>query len=852
MQAAQLRCPIRGLLHARHHQSSAFSFSEEKRRIDCIRWLIQKGYPKEHIDLNPNLGGQSNGARDPMRADLAVYIQPVAAVRQYADVERRRKLVKILCEVRRDRASLRPGTSHPLRPAIELLPSVPAFGIYWDDFEQSLLVKEAQDSKILIREAAVAYLPSFGSPRVVREIHFGDVKPTADLVQRFARLDDILHQAGHPKDERYSILYKVLLVKIHDEHNARSNNGRMLIQDFTAKGNSDEAVRAIFQCGLKAALRAFGHVLPGRAEPDIGCSGAVLRQVSRIICPINILGSAPHVLQDFFMYFSRFLYKVDLGQYFTPYEVIDFIVRIVNPGPQDVVTDPACGTGDFLTAAKRIVEQTHGIDISGALHGTDVAEKAVTLSNFNMLLNGCERTNIVELGDSLERLARSEPFATLALCNPPFGTHILERRRNILAGFELGTRPADGGRVPLEAQETGLLFVEACLRAVKPGGRVGIILPNGYLGNRSPRYLGFRQWLLRHARIAAVIGFPRFTFKKSGADVSASAVILERRAQPLPDLSAADDHPIHFNLVEKVGWDLQSRQASRIFRRNERDGSLLLDEDNAPIVDADFDRVLDELRASEAARCFGWLAGGARKPGSRNGWSVRASEILARKDLCLDPKRWCAKHARVVAAIRSGAHLAIGEVLRPVERRLTNKRPEAVYRYVAIENIFESFGTYIAEDYAGWALPSRARLLAAPGDVFIANIWSSAGKWLIAGDDARDGRLVVTNGCHHFEVIPGQERLLPDLVFGLSSEAFRVQMRALATGSDGLATVALEDMMSIVLPRPTSESVRRSIARRIREARAGHLVLPRLVREELAASASPACVQPRSSHVVQV
>ena len=88
-------------------------------------------------------------------------------------------------------------------------------------------------------------------------------------------------------------------------------------------------------------------------------------------------------------------------------------------------------------------------------------------------------------------------------------------------------------------------------------------------------------------------------------------------------------------------------------------------------------------------------------------------------------------------------------------------------------------------------------------------------------DEAQDGRLIVTTGCTHFELIPGQESLLPDLVFGLCSEAFKVQMRALATGSDGLSSICVADICSIVLPRMQSAAVREQIQRRIREARAG-------------------------------
>jgi type I restriction enzyme M protein len=230
---------------------------------------------------------------------------------------------------------------------------------------------------------------------------------------------------------------------------------------------------------------------------------------------------------------------------------------------------------------------------------------------------------------------------------------------------------------------------------------------------------------------------------------------------------------------------------------------------------------------------------------------VNASDILAHSDLPLDPKRWCRKHITVVKSIRAVPHLEVGHVVRPVTRTL-RKKPELAYRYVEIEKIYESFGAYVADECYGWELPDRARLVAAPGDIFIANIWSSVGKWMIAGDEARDGRLIVTSGCTHFELIPGQEPLLADLVFGMCSEAFKVQMRARATGSDGLSSISVVDICSIVLPRMESDVVREQIERRIREARAGQLVLSRVVRDELATVAPETNVPPRSSHVVQV
>lgn len=845
----QLFCPIRGALKAKLKASDGLTFTEEKRRIDCINFLLSKGYPKDRIEAETVVLRFGHKGKNSLRADIVVYDRPVADVKLQPE-EKRREFMKLVAEIKRDSADAESAKDNQLKPALELASPKDALGVYWDDVEQSILFKEDKGTHQEIKDASIAMLPAFGSAFGSKDIHYNDLKPAFDLVTRFARLDDVLHQAGHSKDDRYQVLFQILLVKIFDEQSQRASNGRMLMQDFSVQKHSDADVVGIFEGGLSQSLGIYGPLLPKKPSKKIACTGATLKDVAKILCPINILGSSPQVLQDFFMYFGRFLYKVDLGQYFTPYEVIDLVVRIVNPKFGDRIKDPACGTSDFLVGAKRVASERHMADVSAQLFGVDIADMAVNLSVFNMILNGDGRSNITS-GDSLKEIKKHEEQYSVALCNPPFGTRIVEKRKDVLAAYELGTEEKGGKRVPLASQETGVLFVEVCLRSVVPGGRVGIILPNGYLGNRSPRYTEFRKWLLRQARVAAVIGFPRFTFKKSGADVSASVVVLEKREEPLADVKDSADFPIHFNLVEKVGWDLQSKRSGRIYKRDPKDGSLVLDAENQPVLDADFSRVLGDLYSSTVVDAFPWLSAGVPEANSSGGWVVQAADVLARDDLSLDPKFWSPKHMSVCKAVSSGAHFKIGDVLRSVNRR-TKRSSGSIYRYVEIEKIYENFGAYIAEDYYGWALPDRAKLVANPGDIFIANIWSSAGKWMIAGDEAADGKLLVTTGCTQFEVIPEQQALLPDLVFGLCSEAFKVQMRARATGSDGLSSVAAEDICSIVLPKITSDAVRTSIEERIQEVKAGQMVLSRVVRGELEAHHPEANIPPRSAHVVQV
>jgi type I restriction enzyme M protein len=845
-----LFCPIRGFLAGRRKQAD-LSESEELRRIEVVKLLLESGYAKERIDVRTVLVDPARGLRPSLRADVAVYDRPVALARRQGSVARRRDCIRLVACVGRDRDDGPCMKEEQLRPALTLIDRNDCVGLYWGEAEQCMLVKQPRGAQVQIVERPASRL-SFpaealagtclrSNPVPVR-LRRSDLRPATDLVKPFARLDDILRREGLGKEDRQGLLVKLLLMKVRDEQRAAPGQ-HLIIQELSCADVVDPTIHGELQDLLTDALRMHGELLPSWVGPGLPCSSAALSECSRVLCAFSVLDAAPQVLQDFFLHFGRGLYRLDLGRCFTPHEVLDLVMQIVNPRAGERLLDPACGTAEFLAAAGRL-------GLGGTqLQGLHTQDGCLGAGRLNLLLHAGDAGGISD-GDSLQALPDLEGRYALAVCSPPFGVRLLEKRPEVLQHYALGR--CGGSCRP---QETGLLFVELCLRAVAPGGRAGLILPNGYLGNRGPRYVSFRRWLLCHARIVSVIGFPRFTFKRAGADVSASAVVLERRAQALPDLSTLSGD-IHFDLLDKVGWDLSSTPSCRLYRRDPHDGSLLRDAGGAPIPDADFDRVLSELRASGAAAAFPWMLAGVdaavqaapagRCPG------VPACAISAREDLSLDPKRWCPKHARVVAAVRSVPHLELGEVVRPVTRAFRARR-EVGYRYVEIEDIYECFGAYTPEDRPGWALPRRAKLCAAPGDIFIANIWSSAGKWMIAGQEARDGRLVVTNGCSHFEVIPGQEARVPDLVFGLCSEAFKVQMRARASGSDGLSWISVEDILSVVLPRrPRGWSAHGAIEQRIKDAQSGHMHLPGLVSEELALLAPAAAIAQRSSHTAQV
>ena len=484
-----LHCPIRGALKAKAKAKDGLTFTEEKLRIDCIRHLLSQGYPKDRIQTETVILRFGHKGINSLRADVVVYNRPVAEVAGLVP-KKIRTHIDVIAEIKRGNSSAQGAKEEQLKPALTLTPHDSVLGIYWDDVEQVIFYKDVANGTTHLREASLSHLPPYGSKFTVKSIRHSDLRPSNDLVKIFSRFDDVLHQAGHDLEERYDLLLQIILVKIYDEQNKRPKNEVMTIQDFSIMTKSDKDLLSDLNAALQMSLVLYQKHLVKKIDKFIQASADTIKEICKNLCNLNLLGSSPQVMQDFYMYFARHIYKVDLAQYFTPYEIVDFIVRVTNPKFGDSIKDPACGSADFLVAAYRIARERHGAEIADQVHGADSGVRAVQISVLNMILNGDGKSQIIR-EDSLAEIEKHEEAHTLMLCNPPFGKEIVERRPNILAKFELSRNAATG--VPLPEQETGILFVEVCVRSAQAGQRIAIILPNGYLGNRSERFVVMRR-----------------------------------------------------------------------------------------------------------------------------------------------------------------------------------------------------------------------------------------------------------------------------------------------------------------------------------------------------------------------
>jgi len=170
--------------------------------------------------------------------------------------------------------------------------------------------------------------------------------------------------------------------------------------------------------------------------------------------------------------------KRGAGQYFTPRVLIELLVRLMQPKPGEVIQDPAAGTGGFLIAADRYMRANSGdyFDLAEkqqtfqkrqAIHGMENVPGTLRLLLMNLYLHDIESDH-VHLGDTLSDKGSALGRANLILTNPPFGP----------AG---GAPTREDLSVTASVSSYQLPFVEHCIRALQPGGRAAIVVPDNVL-----------------------------------------------------------------------------------------------------------------------------------------------------------------------------------------------------------------------------------------------------------------------------------------------------------------------------------------------------------------------------------
>jgi len=299
---------------------------------------------------------------------------------------------------------------------------------------------------------------------------------------------------------------------------------------------------------------------------------------SKMMLPADVVFRIVEVLQDIslintdldakgraFESFLGKLFRGEYGQYFTRREIVEFAVNMINPDEQDIIMDPACGSGGFLLyslnmvrkkIANRYISNSKTIDridwdfAHFQLYGIEINDRIARVAMMDMVIHDDGHSNI-EANDALADYKVFDPRKgiqpgkyTIVLTNPPFGAVVHDKKT--LDSFVLA-----GGK---DRQKTEILFIERCLDLLnsKKEGRLGIVVPDGILTNTSSEFV--RSFIQENAKIVACISLPDCTFVPAGSGVKASLLFL-KKTKPAEN----ENYPIFMAIADHVGYDATGR-----------------------------------------------------------------------------------------------------------------------------------------------------------------------------------------------------------------------------------------------------------------------------------------------------
>ncbi|GHT70285.1 restriction endonuclease subunit M [Bacteroidia bacterium] len=532
------------------------------------------GYPKEHIQTRPQhrVKVRPSDIKKEYPVDIAVFLDALK------DDEGLYIVVECKKKNRKDG-----------RTQLEnyLTLSSAYLGVWFNGEERFFIRKFVKPNGEIIFEE-IPNIPKFGQR--IEDIGLykrQDLKPTHNLKAIFKSIRNHLaaNTVGATRDEVLAQqLINIIFCKIYDEKYTAPNE----IVKFRAGIN--EKLKEV----EKRILDLFNEVktnLPEviDAEDKITLDTNSLLFIVGELQNYSLMESERDVVADAFETFIGHALKGGLGQFFTPRNVIKMMVDILQPTETDKIIDPACGSGGFLIESlKAVWEQIENKYSKLGWSDVDKSKKKIETAakNFRgidkdyflskvakayMNLVGDGTTGIF-CEDSLENPKnwRSEAKTKIELgtfdvllTNPPFGSTIKVEGEDKLKQFNLAYQwkrkksDSEFEKNSIKDKEAPqILFIERCLQLLKDGGKMAIVLPDGIFGNESESYV--RNWILKNAKIIAIIDVPLETFLPH-TGTKTSILVLQRVQKE----KLTENYPIFLSIAEYCGHDRRGKEIEK-------------------------------------------------------------------------------------------------------------------------------------------------------------------------------------------------------------------------------------------------------------------------------------------------
>ncbi|MCM1237547.1 MAG: N-6 DNA methylase [Ruminococcus flavefaciens] len=345
---------------------------------------------------------------------------------------------------------------------------------------------------------------------------------------------DIIEKRGLIRsDQSFREMTKIILTKMNEERRVKANEGNnrftLSYINSVAKYKNEEEIE-IFKLLFGEAKNKYPSIYTNEDETININDNSCITEIIKKLEPFSFLGTGEDIKGTVYEIFLKATLRGEFDQYFTPRELVDFMVNCADPNMGDKILDPACGSGGFLIQAFKYVnnkinaaglpevENIKRFDalINKCLWGQEADYDLHVLAKINLIMHGDGWNNIYQ-GDTLKSDKLESDFFDLVLANPPFT--IPYTFSDVLGKYELG--------IGKESEELDILFVEKSLKLLKPGCDMYIILPEGLLNIKKYRY--FRNWLLSKADILMSISLPEGAFIPFGGSVSKTCILAIRK-----------------------------------------------------------------------------------------------------------------------------------------------------------------------------------------------------------------------------------------------------------------------------------------------------------------------------------
>jgi type I restriction enzyme M protein len=450
---------------------------------------------------------------------------------------------------------------------------------------------------------------------------------------------DLLHQCHNVIRNREKLdpaaafdeIAKILFVKVYVERELRAKRQRVNL--FTVEFLDHQISRNPLNALFEQTKEAYEDDSIFEDDEEIRLRPATGREIVKLLERYNLSDTSEDIKGIAFERFLGRTFRGEIGQFFTPRTIVEFMTRMVDPKEGDVICDPASGSGGFLIrffeivreqiladadvqyqAFKADVEQKGLSEAKKAealrarfaeiqatleqnkrgtrlwtlanrcIYGADANDRMARTSKMNMIMHGDGHGGVHHHDGFLNVNGIFEGRFDLILTNPPFGANVepsdVVHESDVTTSREAAKRYAeDYGEVYTEAlarvraavnkpiaslfelpknseskTKTEILFIERCLTLLRPGGRLGIVLPEGVFNNPSLAYV--REFCENRSFIRAVISLPQETFFSSGASVKASLLFLQK----FSETEQADFDAKH----RKAGAEVEARYAGPI------------------------------------------------------------------------------------------------------------------------------------------------------------------------------------------------------------------------------------------------------------------------------------------------